>query len=148
MNGMTARRKSQLGAELSRIQEIDAAGLSHAWMEQERSTAPNIGPTLLRRLLAYRLQETRLGGLPTKVARELDHAASRDSSNSVARPLQSLTPGSRLVREWQGRTITVTVTEDGFLWEGKPRRSLSEIARAVTGAHWSGPRFFGLTNRG
>ena len=60
----------------------------------------------------------------------------------------ALSPGTRLIREWNGRTIAVEVREDGFVWEDRTYRSLSEIARAVTGAHWSGPRFFGLNLRG
>ena len=56
----------------------------------------------------------------------------------------NLRPGARLVREWRGRTHTIQVTEDGFEYDGKPYSSLSKIAHAITGAHWSGPRFFGL----
>jgi len=59
----------------------------------------------------------------------------------------NLRPGARLVREWRGRTHTVQVTEDGFEYDGKPYSSLSKIAHAITGAHWSGPRFFGLSRK-
>ena len=59
-----------------------------------------------------------------------------------------LSSGTRLIREWNGRTIVVEVRDDGFWWEEKTYRSLSVIAREVTGAHWSGPRFFGLNGRG
>ena len=55
-----------------------------------------------------------------------------------------LRPGTRLVREWNGRTHVVDVSEDGFAFDGKTYRSLSAIAKRITGAHWSGPRFFGL----
>jgi hypothetical protein len=55
----------------------------------------------------------------------------------------TLTPGTRLIREWNGRTIAVEVRDDGFVWNDQSYRSLSQIAREVTGAHWSGPRFFG-----
>jgi hypothetical protein len=58
-----------------------------------------------------------------------------------------LTAGARLIREWNGQTIAVEVRPDGFWWQEKAWRSLSEIAREVTGAHWSGPRFFGLNRR-
>ena len=61
---------------------------------------------------------------------------------------QLLAPGARLVRGWHGRTIEVLATEEGFLFEGRSYRSLTSIAREVTGARWSGPRFFGLTARG
>jgi hypothetical protein len=60
----------------------------------------------------------------------------------------TLTTGTRLVREWNGRTISVEVVDDHFVWNDAPYRSLSEIARAVTGTRWSGPRFFGIVGRG
>ena len=56
----------------------------------------------------------------------------------------SLKPGTRLVREWNGRTHVVDVSEDGFIFDSKTYGSLSAIAKRITGAHWSGPRFFGL----
>src|SRR5580700_8003659 len=59
-------------------------------------------------------------------------------------PTLSLKPGAGLVREWRGRTHTVTVTEDGFEYAGTSYPSLTKIAKKITGAHWSGPRFFGL----
>ncbi|MFN5643041.1 MAG: DUF2924 domain-containing protein [Sphingomonadales bacterium] len=60
----------------------------------------------------------------------------------------TLTTGTRLVREWNGRTISVDVVGDGFVWNDVRYRSLSEIARTVTGTRWSGPRFFGIAGRG
>ena len=60
---------------------------------------------------------------------------------------QTVRPGARLVREWNGRTYTVSVTEDGFDYAGTIYSSLTKVARIITGAHWSGPRFFGLTSR-
>jgi hypothetical protein len=69
--------------------------------------------------------------------------ARRTSSRHV-----TLTTGTRLVREWNGRTISVEVVDDHFVWNDAPYRSLSEIARAVTGTRWSGPRFFGIVGRG
>ena len=145
---MVTRRSAQIAGELARLEACAPAELCNVWEQLEGSSAPNIGPALLRRLLAYRLQERQLGGLPAVVAREMDRAASAGSGNTARMPRRALPPGSRLVREWNGQTITVTVTDDGFLWEGQNRRSLSEIAREVTGTHWSGPRFFGLTRRG
>jgi hypothetical protein len=145
---VATRKKARVAEELAQLETCPPAELCNAWEQQEGNAAPNIGPALLRRLLAYSLQERQFGGLPTVVARELDRAASAGSGNAIPAPRQELTPGSRLVREWNGRTISVTVTEDGFLWDGQTRRSLSEIAREVTGAHWSGPRFFGLIRRG
>ncbi len=61
-----------------------------------------------------------------------------------AQPAPRLRPGTRLLRTWRGRTMSVTVLEDGFLFEDRRYTSLTEVAKAITGAHWSGPRFFGL----
>lgn len=114
------------------------------------STAPNVAAPLLRRLLGQRLQERQLGTLPALVVRELKRVLTQGAGIPAApQPVtRTLTPGARLIREWQGRTIAVLVTEDGFLFEERAYRSLSQIARLVTGAHWSGPRFFGITRRG
>ena len=70
------------------------------------------------------------------------HVGNRESTKSAT--FKELAPGSRLVREWNGRTYTVDVLETGYLCDGQDYRSLSEVARAITGARWSGPRFFGL----
>lgn len=82
------------------------------------------------------------------VVRELERVAQGTGALSGLAPRPALMPGTRLIREWNGQTIAVEVTEVGFCWQDRHWRSLSQIARAVTGAHWSGPRFFGLTSRG
>ena len=109
---------------------------------------------LLRRLLAQRLQEKRYGLLPLLVVRELERvagaggAAAGAAAALPARKPVTLSIGTRLIREWNGQTIAVEVVEGGFAWKNRTYRSLSEIAGEVTGAHWSGPRFFGLQRRG
>jgi hypothetical protein len=82
------------------------------------------------------------------VQRELERVAGGVPKAPQLKRAPSLTPGARLIREWNGRTIVVEVREVGFCWEERTFRSLSEIAREVTGAHWSGPRFFGLRRNG
>jgi hypothetical protein len=72
----------------------------------------------------------------------------RTTGRVAADPGLALKPGARLVREWHGRTHTVTVTEDGFEFAGTSHSSLTKIAKKITGAHWSGPRFFGLVRTG
>ena len=109
---------------------------------------PSVPPGLLRRLVTQRLQERCHGALPALVARELARIAEGDGGAKTPRPTIDLTPGTRLVREWNGQTITVEVLDDGFAYADRTWGSLSEIARHVTGAHWSGPRFFGLTANG
>ena len=145
---MASAKQKLVNHELARLEVIGPVELQLAWEQLECTPAPNIGTGLLRRLLACRMQERRLGGLPAVILRELDRSASTNAEQSAPVRRPALTPGARLIREWQGRTVAVTVTEAGFIYDGRVRRSLSEIAREVTGAHWSGPRFFGLTSRG
>ena len=139
---------SKLADELAALTDMPPAQLKERWEVVEGSPAPNVTAPLLRRLLAQRLQERRHGALPAAVRRELLRAASDEPGAPPARPGPQLTVGTRLVREWNGRTITVEVSDSGFQHAGRTWRSLSEIARHVTGAHWSGPRFFGLTRHG
>ena len=138
---------SSLEDDLAALAEMPPAQLRERWDTLEGSAAPALATPLLRRLLAQRLQERRHGGLPALVRRELLRIADGEPVPTSARPRAQLTSGTRLVREWNGRTITVEVHNDGFRHAGRNWRSLSEIARYVTGAHWSGPRFFGLTAR-
>lgn len=145
---MRAAPKS-LAKDLAALSAMPAARLAEAWASLGDEPLPSVATELQRRFLAQRLQEKKLGGLPALVARELARITSGDALAAPApRPAISLSPGARLVREWKGRTIAVDVGEEGFTWEGQHYRSLSMIARAVTGAHWSGPRFFGLRGHG
>ena len=138
---------SGLDDDIAALAEIPPAQLREPWETMEGSPAPALAAPLLRRLLAQRLQERRHGELPALVRRELLRIADGELVQAPARPRPRLTTGTRLVREWNGRTITVEVHDDGFRHAGRSWRSLTEIARHVTGAHWSGPRFFGLTPR-
>ena len=142
-----SKLKNQLNDELATLAEMPIAQLRERWEALAGSPAPALAAPLLRRLVAQRLQERRHGGLPALVRRELLRIADGEPVPTSARPRAQLTSGTRLVREWNGRTITVEVHNDGFRHAGRNWRSLSEIARHVTGAHWSGPRFFGLTAR-
>jgi hypothetical protein len=102
---------------------------------------------LLMRGITYKLQERPLGGLSKSILRKLEERLNLDSEPSDAQkppPPISLKAGTRLVREWRGVTHTVLVHADGFEWNGQRYRSLTIVAREITGAHWSGPRFFGL----
>src|SRR6202011_1702132 len=101
---------------------------------------------LLTRGIAYKLQERAYGGLSTAIARKLERASADPLGRGAAKPTPpiSLKPGTRLVREWRGVTNTVLIHADGIEWRGERYRSLSVVARKITGARWSGPRFFGL----
>ena len=104
----------------------------------------------MTRAIAHRLQEVAHGGMAKATERRLSALAEKfEVDQSIAPPSESrIKPGSRLVREWHGRTHTVEVTDSGFDYEGKPYRSLTKIAFEITGTQWSGPRFFGLTKNG
>ena len=116
------------------------------WRRLYRSEPPRISRDLLIRGVGYRLQEIQHGGLGKSTRRKLKTLAKmfRTEGRVAPDPGLSLKPGARLVREWHGRTHTVTVTEDGFEYAGTTYPSLTKIAKKITGAHWSGPRFFGL----
>ncbi len=136
---------SGIDDELDALASLSPAQLKERWRDIEGSPPPSFPTQLLRRFLAQRLQERRYGALPALVARELVRLGQAGPAAEPARPRVELTPGTRLMREWNGRTISVEVGESGFHYGDRNWRSLSEIARHVTGARWSGPRFFGLT---
>ena len=124
--------------QLEYLETMDRNALLSVWSQLHEAPAPKgIGQAVLRRFPAFEIQARQHGGL-TKETR----AALRTASKPKATP--KLKPGGRLIREWNGVTHVVDVTERGFEWRGETWRSLSAIAREITGAHWSGPRFFGL----
>lgn len=124
------------------LETLDRTSLSAAWQNAfERLPPPRTSQLFMRRVLAFEIQSQRLGGL-TKATQK---ALSKPNPVAVkAKPGSALKSGGRLLREWNGVTHVVDVTEEGFTWKGETYRSLSAIARTITGAHWSGPRFFGL----
>ncbi len=134
---------ARIDDQLTRLAVMSPADLRHAWQAVFDEPAPDVPPSLLRRALAHRLQEQAQGGLPAAVQRMLD-LLSRDPAASPLEPEIRLKPGTRLLREWNGKLHAVQVTQDGLLFEERRYASLSRIAREITGAHWSGPRFFGL----
>jgi hypothetical protein len=124
--------------------------LRREWRRLYHDDPPRISRDLLVLGIAYRLQEIEHGRLGKATLRKLRTLAKtlRSTGRVGPTPSLSLKPGARLVREWRGRTHTVTVTEDGFDYAGTSYPSLSNIAKKITGAHWSGPRFFGLIAKG
>jgi len=142
------REAALLKEAVANLATLDLAGLRLQWRNVFGGSAPNRLPKpLLARILAYRLQSDAFGDLPDSVRRTLDGFGARDSGGE-GRPrstLRRIKPGSILVREWDGRLHRVMALEEGFAWDGKTYRSLSKVARAITGGHWNGPRFFGLT---
>lgn len=142
--------RAELPARLATLSAMERDDLVAEWRRLFRVNPPDrIRRELLELAVAWKLQEKALGGLKKAVATELrglaDALATTGDILRVKTP--RLKPGARLVREWGGATHEVTVVDGGYLWNGEVRKSLSAIAEKITGAHWSGPRFFGLTSR-
>ena len=139
-------RRSSSPAHLAAPEAADLDELRCEWRRLYCREPPRFSRDLLIRGISYRLQEIEHGGLNKSTRRKLKTLAKMfESTGRVAPdPGLSLKPGARLVREWHGRTHTVTVTEDGFEYAGTTYPSLTKIAKKITGAHWAGPRFFGL----
>ena len=138
---------SPLSDRLAVLPTLSLGELRLEWRRLYRAEPPRLSRDLMMRAIAYRLQEIAHGG-PSKVTqrRLMTLAAEFETSGRIAPPPgPRIKPGARLIREWRGRTHTVCVTDDGFEFQGKSYRSLTGIARVITGAQWSGPRFFGLT---
>ncbi|TCH98162.1 DUF2924 domain-containing protein [Roseococcus sp. SYP-B2431] len=133
------------------VGESPAAARRQEWERLHGMRAPAaLSPDFLQRDIAYRLQADQHGALSADARRRLVALANGGPARA-REPLIStlrIKPGSTLLREWHGRTYTVLALEEGFEMAGQRFASLSEIARHITGAHWSGPRFFGLRRGG
>jgi hypothetical protein len=147
---MARSDKTAVERELDRLRSLKPAELRLEWERLYHSNPPKISRDLLVLALGYRIQELQYGGLGKATRRKLQTVAKGLRMNGRVGPMPSLSlkPGARLVREWHGRTYTVTVTEEGFEYAQTVYPSLSTIAKKITGAHWSGPRFFGLAAAG
>src|ERR1700730_1122430 len=127
--------------------KLDLRELREEWYRLYRADAsPHLGRELLIRAVAYRMQEVALGVLRPEPQRQLRQIAQelKQTGEGAKRFRPQLKPGTRLMREWQGRTYEVVVLDDGFSWQGTRCNTLSAIARKITGTAWSGPLFFGL----
>jgi hypothetical protein len=127
------------------IGRLDLPALRDAWAGLFGRPPPKgLSRRLLEYAAAYHVQAQMHGGLKPALRRKLLQAARPSPAGRSPRQGRPLAPGSRLVRDWHGRCHTVEIVEHGFLYAGRRYRSLSEVARVITGARWSGPRFFGL----
>jgi hypothetical protein len=130
----------------------DLAGLARADLVERWQGLYGVDPPkgistrLMLRAVAYEMQVRRYGGLSRLLKRKITEISQSTSDDAIGGP-PSLTIGTRLVREWQGRVHVVDVMEKGFAWDGRVYSSLSKIAREITGTRWSGPRFFGLKSK-
>ena len=135
---------------LARLSALTIFELREEWRRLHRMPPPmRLSRDLLIRGITYKLQERAYGGLSKATLRKLEQPNVVLPIRGVAKPAPpiSLKPGTRLVREWRGITHMVLIHSDGVEWRGLRYPSLSMVAREITGAHWSGPRFFGLRRR-
>lgn len=135
------------GREIDGLRSESLSELQQEWRVRLGTEPPELRSVdVLARILAWRVQEREHGGLEPGVKARLRRLAkgTDDSSDRPKGTRVSLSPGTTLVREWQGGTHHVRVTETTFEYAGRSYGSLSEVARAITGARWSGPRFFNL----
>jgi hypothetical protein len=139
-----------LADAMAQMRDLDHAALLVRWRNHVGGEPPaHLPKFLLGRMLAFRLQENAYGGLPDSARRALERLSGLNGQRSrePTPPISAssgLRPGTLLTREWQGKLHQVMVLDDGFGWNGATLKSLSEIARAITGTRWSGPKFFGL----
>jgi hypothetical protein len=148
--------KASVEDEIVQLRDLDLKGLRVRWQNAFGKPAPeHLTRYLLFRIIAYRLQADRFGDLDAKTLKVLKQAAGQEGpASAVSKTLARLdqrrfapSPGTVLVREWDRKPHRVMVMPDGFAWNGETFASLSEIAFAITGTKWNGPRFFGLRDR-
>jgi Protein of unknown function (DUF2924) len=148
---LTPPTPAPASAEVARLLDclptLTSAQLRHEWQRLYRTPSPRLlSRDLLQRAIAHKIQEQAYGGLSQAARRRLQTLARAIAQQGevALKPSPGQKPGARLVRQWRGETHCVLVLDNGFLYQDQRYRSLTAIARAITGAHWSGPRFFGL----
>lgn len=143
-------KQDPIPARLAALKTTSTPDLKAQWRDLFDSEPPPFNRRYLESRLAYRIQELAYGGLKSEAVKRLEALGEQldGGDRRKSRIRADLTPivGTRLIREWQGVEHLVTVTADGFDWQGRPYKSLSAIARAITGTRWNGWVFFGLKN--
>jgi Protein of unknown function (DUF2924) len=147
--------KISIEDEVAHLRGLDLRGLRSRWQGAFQRPAPaHLTRHLLFAVIAYRLQADRFSDLDHATRQVLDRAVAKEAGPAMSARLASfdqkrteLTPGTVLVREWDRRSQRVMVMADGFAWNGRTYGSLSQVAFAITGTRWNGPRFFGLRDK-
>ena len=140
---------SNMSQEFDSLTTMKPPELRSRWRDVYRTVAPDIGPDLLRRGIAYRMQERRQGSLASSTRRDIERLIKQIGKGEGEHTGGSanLKTGTRLVRSWRGKMHHVLVLDESYEFDGRRYQSLTQIAQDITGAHWSGPRFFGLATR-
>ena len=145
---MTVEDNTQVLARLAALKARTVGELKTEWQALIGTPAPNNSRSFLEQRIAYRIQELTWGGLAKPAARLLDALAGEVEGKKVRQSVisdpRNPVIGTRLVREWDGAEHVITVMTDGFDWQGRRYKSLSAVARDITGTRWNGYRFFGL----
>jgi Protein of unknown function (DUF2924) len=141
--------RDKLDAEIARLRDLNVNELRGRWQAAfGRPTPTQLPRHLVFRMVAYQLQAERFGDLDAESRRLLDQSDTQTAGRSAgSRPISELRPGTTLSREWNGQMQRVSVLSEGFAWNDKTYRSLSQVAFAITGTRWNGPRFFGLRDK-
>ena len=139
-------------AQLAALRKMSVVELKQRWEALFATAAPNNSRSYLEVRLGNRIQELMLGGLSRDTRRVLDllvkELEGKNTRKAIMTDPRKPIPGTRLLREWDGAEHSVTVLRDGFDWQGRKFKSLSAVARAITGTQWNGYRFFGLREAG
>jgi hypothetical protein len=139
-------------AQLTALRKMSVVELKQRWEALFGTVAPNNSRSYLEVRLGNRIQELMLGGLSRDTRRVLDllvkELEGKNTRKAIMTDPRKPIPGTRLLREWDGAEHSVTVLRDGFDWQGRKFKSLSAVARAITGTQWNGYRFFGLREAG
>jgi Protein of unknown function (DUF2924) len=148
---LTSSGTDPIPARLAALKTTPTIALKKQWRDLFETEPPPFNRRHLESRLAYRIQELAYGGLKPETIRRLEQLGEQldggdRSRRNIRADRERPITGTRLLREWQGTEQIVTVTRDGFEWQGRPYKSLSAIARAITGTRWNGWVFFGLKN--
>jgi hypothetical protein len=147
MRNISDKERKKVSAEIAGLEALDLNQLRAKWKLLYLIDAPvHLSRDWLRRAVAYRMQEDILGSLKPSTRRLLERIAedARTRKPFKVVPMRKVGPNTILIREWGGTRNEVTVVENGVMFRGKRYRSLSQVARMITGSQWSGPLFFGL----
>lgn len=149
--------KNDILRQLAELERMPFAGLRKQWQELFGGEPPGYNRTFLIKRLSYRIQERAYGGIKPETRAELDRMLNEEGYDELGRlgPKEApriredqIVPGTTLIRYWKGERHTVTVLDEGFEYLGQPHKSLSAIAKKISGTKWSGPAFFGLRKKG
>jgi hypothetical protein len=147
MSRTSDQTNEAIAAEIAALALLTHQELRLAWRRHYKTYPPKfLNRNVIELGVAWKIQERAFGRLGAATKRQVDALADElDAKSDITRPKGlELRPGARLIRDWHGEAHDVLVTEDGFHWRGRNWRSLTLIAKEITGTHWSGPRFFGL----